>query len=205
MAIAPFSPVAWPKNLGLPFMASSIGRCRRSFSRRQEGFELLNTLGVDGIVVATESGFRPLPTDRWKEVFASDEGKVYHREQSPSPRVALLDGFALTHGLVKEEVDSRTFMKFWVTRPSQEGETVLLSRPYFPGYRANVNGHEVPVGSWRGLIPSIALPAGFQGPVEVSYRPWWLIWGGAAAGCCLLIVVCAGIGVWRGRSRQARV
>jgi hypothetical protein len=155
----------------------------------QDGSELLSRLGVSGIVVAAESGLRPLPLDQWEEVFTSEEGKVYHRRESPSPRVALLNGLTLIQGLVEEEIDSRTSMKFWVSGSPQESETALLSRPYFPGYRANINGHEVPVGSWRGLIPAITLPAGFQGPVEVSYRPWWLVWGGAVSISCLLIVL----------------
>jgi hypothetical protein len=204
-----------------PILPSGVGRewgfaihgefdwaMQKKLLETQDGSELLDYLGVDGIVVAAESGLRPLPVDKWQEVFASDEGKVYHRSESPSPRVAFLEPavvvtsdapaethFTLIEGLVEEEIDSRTSMKFWV--PGATEKTVLLSRPYFPGYRASINGQEVPVGSWRGLIPAIKMPVGFEGPVEVSYRPWWLVWGGAISICCLLVVMVVGILIGR--------
>ena len=50
-----------------------------------EGDQLLSKLGVDGIVVAAESGLTPGPREEWEMVFESEEGKVYHRRTS-SPR-----------------------------------------------------------------------------------------------------------------------
>jgi hypothetical protein len=203
-----------------PILPSGVGRdwgfaihgefawaMQKTLLEREAGVGgLLEFLGVNGIVVAVESGLRPLPGDQWEEVFTSEEGKVYHRREPASfpvtvlmPTQNLLGTSALmpVRGLVTDVNESRNSLTFRLPRPTQDGETVLLSRPYFSGYRATVNGHEMAVSSWRGLVPAITLPAGMEGPVVVNFRPWWLVWGVAISACCLLIVICAGIGAAR--------
>ncbi len=207
-----------------PILPSGVGRdwgfaihgefdwaMQKTLLEREAGVGgLLEFLGVNGIVVAAESGLRPLPGDQWDEVFTSEEGKVYHRREPASfPVTVLMPTTVVTQnllgtsallpvrGLVADVNESRNSVTFELSGPAQDGETVLLSRPYFPGYRATVNGREIAVSSWRGLVPAITLPVGLEGPVVVTFRPWWLIWGGTAAIVCLLICIGAGIGAVR--------
>jgi uncharacterized membrane protein YfhO len=68
---------------------------------------------------------------------------------------------------------------------------LTFSRPFFPGYRATLNGKEAKVSSYRGLMPLVELPGGSQGHLILSYRPWWLVWGGALSISCAFLVLVA--------------
>jgi uncharacterized membrane protein YfhO len=58
---------------------------------------------------------------------------------------------------------------------------IAFSRPFFPGYRARINGSNLAVFSERNLIPLVEVPAGVHGRLSLTYRPDWLIYGGAIA------------------------
>ena len=71
---------------------------------------------------------------------------------------------------------------------------LLISRPYFDGYQARIGDQTLPVETYRGWIPIIHVPAGTEGRLTISYRPWWLLWGGAIAVVSAVVwLVCA----WR--------
>ena len=148
---------------------------------------LLAKLGVDGIIVANEMELVPEPATEWHLVRATSEGRVFHRWESlpavrslnsidsrPNEQFATADVSGVTSGRNRLETE--------VVVPA-EGKPALLviSRPYFDGYRAKINGRSVAVESYRGLMPLIELPAGATGRLTITYRPWWLIWGGAVA------------------------
>jgi hypothetical protein len=168
-----------------------------------EGEQLLDYLGVDGIVVATESGLTPISANKWTAVLTTDEGTVYHRKElSPpafllTPAVSVQFGsgtaheqrFTLIQGLIEKIAESRNSIAVSVPGATVPGELIVFSRPYFRGYRATLNGQELPVTAWRGLMPAIELPKDAEGPLVLNYRPWWLVWGGAAALACLLIIL----------------
>ncbi len=185
---------------------------QKKLLEEEEG-DLLDDLGVDGIVVAAESGLKPLPSDKWKAVVTTDEGTVYHRKESPSPAASLLipatlvrsdhpepgpTRFTLIEGLIAKVSESRTSVAIQLPGSTMPGEMVVFSRPYFRGYRATFHGRELPVTAWRGLIPAVELPVDAEGLLVLSYRPWWLIWGGTVSICCLLLMIFAGIGITRG-------
>ena len=58
---------------------------------------------------------------------------------------------------------------------------IAFSRPFFPGYRARINGSNLAVFSERNLIPLVEVPAGTHGLLSLYYRPNWLIYGGGIA------------------------
>jgi hypothetical protein len=151
----------------------------------------LARLGVDGIVVAVEIGVDPEPGSEWDRVLSTEEGHVFHRRTGPFQRVRSVpsidsrpnEQFAVAN--ISQINDSRNRVEADVT-VSDGNRPVLLtfSRPFFPGYRATLNGKEVKVSSYRGLIPLIELPGGSEGHFVLSYRPWWLVWGGGLSGLC---------------------
>lgn len=158
---------------------------------------ILEELGVDGLVIAPEMGVDPPPAE-WEPVFANEEGRVFHRRGQPFPTVRSVkwidslpaEEFATAE--VSGIDDSRNSVQAEVKVPS-DGRPALLtfSRPYFRGYEARVGETNLVTGSYRGLIPTVEVPAGTRGRVILSYRPWWLVGGGAIALFCLIVLVTA--------------
>ncbi len=86
----------------------------------QEGDLVLSELGVDGLVVAAESGLAPQSINEWDLVFESEEGKVYHRRDSRRMAEA------------PRKVETRNAVVY--SLPTVEKpETLLFSRPLSPG------------------------------------------------------------------------
>jgi len=160
---------------------------------------LLATIGVDGIIIAAESKIRAPPAGEWDVVYTSAEGQVFHRRGGAISAIRVaqaldsLPNEKLAEAKVQVQEDSRTRVAAEVSVPSGKAPArLLISRPYFDGYRAKVGRRIFPVSSYRGLVPLVELPAGTHGRLTIDYRPWWLIWGGAIAaaswlmwlGCC---------------------
>ncbi len=153
-----------------------------------EGDLTLHELGVSGIVVAAESGLTPQAANEWDLVFQSDEGKVYHlHDWSPV-----------------EKIETRCSVTCFFPR-SDKGSLLLFSRPFFPGYQAKLNGRSIPVGNWRGLVPSVKVPPGAGGRLVLTYRPWWLLWGGATSLVSALVLIGCGVTACWGQRRMDAV
>jgi hypothetical protein len=153
---------------------------------------ILAQLGVDGIIVASEVGTNPNPESEWILTTTTKEGRVFHRRGDPLPVIRSLtqidsrpnEQFAPAQ--VSAIADGRNRLEAEVAVPTGNVPAlVAISRPFFPGYKANIAGRVFEVGTYRGLMPVIELPAGAQGRLTIVYRPWWLIWGGAIAAASL--------------------
>ena len=70
---------------------------------------------------------------------------------------------------------------------------LTFSRPFFSGYQARLGDRSLQVDSYRGLIPTIEIPAGTNGRLTMVYRPSWLIWGSGVSILCLGIVAVSGV------------
>lgn len=173
---------------------------------------LLALLGIDGIVVASGISTNPYPDSEWQLAARTDEGRVFHRRGGPLARVrslAALDSRPNEHfagAEVSGIVDRRNQLAADVTVPGGNTPALLaISRPFFNGYRARIEGKELRVDSYRGLFPVIEIPAGTSGRLTMTYRPLWLVWGGDVAAASLVVVIGAtfvSIGHrWPGRAR----
>ena len=160
---------------------------------------MLARLGVDGIVVASDLPFHDGPEAKaeWEEVFRSNEGTVYNRRGGPMPDVTTWksrepgapEDLAVVDLDVRE--NSRNRVAVLVYASHDRPVLVAFRRPYFPGYRATLDGREVPVGSYRGLLPTVELPAGeLGGKLVLAYRPRALV-AGAAIAAVTLLIICA--------------
>jgi hypothetical protein len=172
----------------------------------------LALLGVDGIVVAVEIGVAPEPGAVWDLVLSTEEGHVFHRRTGPFPRV---------HSV--PSIDSRPNEQFVAVKISQINDSrnrveadvavsdgsrpalLTFSRPFFPGYRATLNGKEAKVSSYRGLIPLVELPAGSEGHLILTYRPWWLLWGGGLSISCAFLFLGASLFAAREKAHDSFV
>jgi uncharacterized membrane protein YfhO len=66
---------------------------------------------------------------------------------------------------------------------------LIFSRPFFRGYKAKIGNQKLAVTSYRGLFPTVEIPAGAHGRLALIYRPAWLILGSATAAACLLVIL----------------
>ena len=155
---------------------------------------LLAQLGVDGIIVAWESGIDPALGPDWEFVTSTEEGHVFHRVGPPLARVRSVtsidskpnEPFAVAE--ISRIDDSRNHVTLNVDVPNQGPPALLtFSRPYFRGYQARLGGEKLQVDSYRGLFPIVEVPSGSHGRLVLTYRPQWLVYGGA------LSILCAGV------------
>jgi hypothetical protein len=169
---------------------------------------LLELLGVDGIIVASEVSTNPYPASEWELTATTEEGRVFHRRNPLTPvrSVTSLDSrpneqFAPAE--ISRIAAGRNRVEADVAVPTGDMPALLtISRPFFSGYKAKVGGRVFEVNAYRGLMPVIELPGGTKGRLTIVYRPWWLIWGGAIAAASL--AACLGSAVLAAmRSRSA--
>ena len=152
-------------------------------------------LGIDGVIVASEMRLIP-PADEWDLVSSTAEGAVYHRRGPPLPRVrpaVAIDSrpnerFAGATISRIENGRNRLQADVAVAAGNQPA-LLMISRPFFDGYRAQIGGRVLRVDSYRRLIPIIEIPAGTSGRLTMVYRPAWLIWGGGLSVLCLSILI----------------
>ncbi len=164
----------------------------------------LALMGVDGVVVAREVDIAPQPSSEWELVVSTDEGNVFHRRGAPFLRVRSVTSIdsrpneQFVSATISRINDSRNFVDADIDVPAG-GLSALLtfSRPYFRGYKARIGDQKLAITSYRGLFPTLEIPAGAQGRLTVAYRPSWLMWGGGVAAVCALIVLFGIFAAWR--------
>ena len=157
---------------------------------------LLCLLGIDGIVVSWDSGLDPALGPEWKFIASTDEGAVYHRIGPPLGRVRSVTSIdsrpneTFAGAKISQIDDSRNYVAADVDVPNGSTPALLtFSRPYFRGYEAKLGSQKLQVDSYRGLFPVIEVPAGGHGRLNLTYRPWWLVFGGSVAICCAGIFI----------------
>jgi hypothetical protein len=164
------------------------------FVEREAGpNDLLSLLGVDGIILDHETGIPAPRADEWEPVLDSAEAQVFHRRGGPIPVVHSVESIQSSPNekwtkaqisSVKEE-RQRITAEIEVPPGAQPG-CLLISRPFFPGYVASLEGQPLDVTSYRGLIPMIKVSPNMHGRLTICYRPTWLVCGSAIAVISLL-------------------
>jgi hypothetical protein len=149
---------------------------------------LLAKLGIDGILIASDFAMpSPLP-ENWHSVFDSWEGEVWHRDVAlPHVRALPDEHFASATVSIVENSRQRVIADVTSTDPTRP-LLLVFSRPYFAGYRATLNGNPLAVTSLQGLAPTVELPSGASGRIELVYRPRAVTLGG---GICALSLLAA--------------
>lgn len=185
---------------------------------------LLARLGVDGLIVAADHPVAVQPSaEIWEMVHADAEARVYHRRGAPAPNVRVLTIAAGAGGtatrataplttaaasvaVVRENGRQRVIVDVVTAMPpsptgGKETVVVVFRRPFFPGWRAALDGRALPVQPWEdGLCPAVVLPAGSRGQLTLSYRPRAVTVGTALALVGAATLAAAGW-LWRCRSR----
>jgi hypothetical protein len=119
------------------------------------------------------------------EVYNGADGRIW-RNRRALPRARLT-------GTGDAEV-VRSEPTLWLVRTTAPATTSLvLANPYFPGWRARLDGHDVSLAARPGQMIEVAVPAG-RHLVEIAYRPRSFALGLALAGLAVLTIgaLCAG-------------
>lgn len=160
----------------------------------------LARLGVDGIIVAKETGLDPKPESEWDLAVATGEGRVFHRRGGMLPRVrsvTVIDSRPdeqFAPAAIFRIVEGRNRLHADVVVSAGDKPALLtISRPFFKGYRAKLGERFLKVDSFRDLFPIIEVPAGTNGRLTMVYRPAWLVWGGTIAGLSLLVTMAGAV------------
>jgi hypothetical protein len=158
--------------------------------------KLLAQLGVDGLVVAWDSGIDPALGPDWEFVTSTEEGALYHRIGPPLARVRSVTSIEskpneqFAAATVSQIDDSRNHVTADVDVPGGGSSALLtFSRPFFRGYEARLGNQKLRVDSYRGLFPIVEVPSGSHGTLTLIYRPWWLVAGGGLSILCAIFLL----------------
>ncbi|MGE0651934.1 MAG: hypothetical protein AB7P12_09315, partial [Alphaproteobacteria bacterium] len=94
-----------------------------------------------------------------------------------------------------------------IKKREQRAQRMIFARAYWPGYRATLNGVEIPVRTHADFLVAIDLPAGAGGELVLSYQPPGWPFSLYIAGAALLMMTIGGayihvLGVPRRRRRM---
>jgi len=199
-----YSPIR-PAGVAREFATAIHGEIRsdvaNSLLEQQSGPDgILARLGVDGILVASEAGTDPQPETEWELAVTTKEGRVFNRRGGVFPVVRSLSAIdsrpneQFAPAEISRIDNGRNRLEAEVAVPPGDKPALLaISRPYFNGYRARIEGRELRVDSYRGLIPTIEIPPGINGRLLVVYRPPCLVWGAVISISCLAVLVVSGV------------
>jgi hypothetical protein len=77
-----------------------------------------------------------------------------------------------------------------VEAPSADRESlVVFARPWYPGYRAELDGKPIPVEVFNLLLPAVRIPGGARGRLVLEYRPRSLVVGAAVAAVAAILLL----------------
>jgi hypothetical protein len=152
---------------------------------------LLAQIGIDGLVVAWDSGIDPALGPGWELAESTEEGVVYHRVGEPLAHIRSVTSIdsrpneSFTPARISQIDDTRNHVQADVdVQPNAAPALLIFSRPYFRGYQARLGGHPLRVDSYHALFPMVEVPSGAHGQLILIYRPWWLVAGGTVSIIC---------------------
>jgi hypothetical protein len=74
--------------------------------------------------------------------------------------------------------------EFALNSEEESGRFILIEQ-FYPGWRASIDGHTVPIERWNGAFQSVAVPPGSHA-VRFQYRPASVLLGAAISSVSLL-------------------
>lgn len=129
-----------------------------------------------------------------EELYRGPDGRIL-RNRSALPRAR----FAVADGTVR--IGERSSTRWRLETDSPSGGMVVVANPYFPGWRARVDGRPVELDLAPGEAIRLAVPAGSH-TVELVYRPRSFLVGLILAGVALALAVAWA--VWPRRPAASR-
>ena len=149
---------------------------------------LLSQMGVDGLVLGPDfARYAELVKQAgWNLVKRLPLGTVFHRSGPPLPRVRSLTDVVLVNSdnqervsepslsvaTIRDVAETRLSVRCQVENPDpRRCALIAFSRAYYPGYRAYLNGAEVPVETLNVLQPAVRMAPGSKGELLLVFAP----------------------------------
>ncbi|MHB1004984.1 MAG: YfhO family protein [Chloroflexota bacterium] len=127
----------------------------------------------------------------------TDPRAVVYLEQPPEAAILAASGPVGTAGVV---ADGDTVLKVAVDSPRPA--LLFVADPYYPGWRATVDGQAAPLYVANYIFRAVPVPAG-KHEVTLTYAPASVQWGLWASGGTLALLLVAGAWLWRGRPQAS--
>lgn len=152
------------------------------------GLNLLDLMAVDRVIVLPghPAGEFRAPGPAWRQRHDAVTGSVFVRVGKPSRIAGNI--VAAPAGLEVHVEEQRAAQETYLLTGRHDGGIVVLSRAWYPGFRATLNGEPLAVEPVRGLVPSVELPAGAVGRLTFSYWPANLSAGLTIAGIAAVLL-----------------
>jgi len=134
--------------------------------------------------------------------------KIWHLRSAEPPaleRKARSEERPTTFGQAELLIHEDTRLRVVVdVDASETDQPVLVSfaRPWYPGYRALVDGRATEVGRLEGLMPTVEVPPGESHQVVLEYRPRSFVVGVALTLVSLVVMLWVSVFEFRRRRRQ---
>jgi hypothetical protein len=105
--------------------------------------------------------------------------RLWNQSEGPLPALLYQPGGSpesreqeLAMPRLEEVREERNRVVVRIRATQQDGESVILfSRPWYPGYRAWLDGRRVPVEVLDLTLPAVRLPPGAEGELTLEYHP----------------------------------
>jgi hypothetical protein len=125
---------------------------------------------------------------------------IFNRRSPQMPVVLLTNGTRERYGqrTISDVAEERNRTTFVVRGPGPKA-LVVFRRPWLPGWRATIDGDEIPVLRANMAMPAIEIPTGAEGEVRLVYRPRSLVIGVTLAFLGLLGMAAVAIRIPRAR------
>lgn len=206
---SPMHPLQLARVLGPDEMGQRFADGERTLRNSIKPEGLLSQMGVDGLILGPSfAQFADLVLQSgWDEVGRYSQGILFHRPGEPAKRVRSLPAVVSVdlNGKPKtQEVraiatihniqESRLSVSCHVENTSADDQAlVAFSRAYYPGYRAFLNGVEVPIEAIAGIQPGVRIAPKAGGELLLAFRPksveYGLIIAATAVATAILTVV----------------
>jgi hypothetical protein len=92
-----------------------------------------------------------------------------------------------------QEERNRAVVQVGRARDRERESVIVFSRPWYPGYRAYLDGKPMPVEVLALTMPAVRLPPGSSGNLVLEYRPMAITIGGPMTALTAAFVVCAAV------------
>jgi hypothetical protein len=174
----PIPAISYVKKLGFNVWSWSAPSFIERYFRKDEQsglmlFELMRINEVRVVSRPLNDAFRSAKSTGWEEE-RTELGRIYRHV---SKRVFLPGTLAWFENHLKiHSISAATSLEQLEVDSSSGAGRVVFARAWYPGYRAELNGIELPVKRHEGFIVALDVPAGMHGVLTLRFLPPGFYW-----------------------------
>lgn len=202
---SPMEPARMKELFAFTSLGNSMKVGKSSLRNYLDSGGLLSQMGVDGFVLGTSlAQYANIVVESgWQLVERFPHGLVFHRPGLPTERVRSLPMTLSANAAgpmrtqspwaiaaIQSVKESRLAVSCHVANADREREAIIaFSRAYYPGYRAYLDGFEIPVEPIDGFQLGVRIEPEMSGDLEVVFWPKSVVYGLAIAAMALAMAV----------------